>query len=96
MDRWELEKRIALECVKNPKFKKKFIAQPNEAVAELLKQAKGFDAALLQKVHFTAHEEKKNEMCISIPFGEAGHLVAEEELKELFAGCDTPFSTNIS
>ena len=30
MDRWELEKRIALECVKNPKFKKRFLAHPND------------------------------------------------------------------
>jgi len=89
MDRWELEKKIALECIKNPKFKKRFLAHPNEAITELFKDTKGFNAKL---IHFSSYEEKKNEMHISIPFIEGGLPASEEELRRVSGGTYPTFT----
>ena len=86
MDRWTIEKRIAIECAKNPKFKKKFLAHPKNTIMELFKGDKHFNSKEAHKIHFVVYEEKENEMLIPIPFIEAGHVISDEILKKVAGG----------
>ena len=86
MDRWELEKKLAIRALKDPEFKKKLMSSPKEAVKECMKAAKGFDAASLEKLHIHVHQEKQNEYHISIPYvKESLQKLSDKEIENLYA-----------
>ena len=90
MDRWDIEKRIAIECVKNQEFKRKFLEHPKATALEFLKSLKGFNASALRNARFTVYEEREQELLVSIPFVKNGSSITEKELKRLAAGGGGP------
>ena len=87
MNRWEMEKKIAIRALKDPNFKKKLLSNPKEALKEFFKGEK----ERLDMMHVKVYEEKKNEWIFSIPYLEEGHReLSEKELEKLVAanlGC---------
>jgi len=85
MNRWEMEKKIAIKAIKDPAFKKKLQTHPKEALKELFKNEKGLDS-----LHIKIEEEKKDEWIIPIPLvsGEMEKL-SDAELANLAAGSRT-------
>ncbi len=94
MNRWEMEKKIAIAALKDPTFKKKLLANPKEAIKGLLKNELGL--AHLEKLHVKVQEEKKNEWVISLPYFDVqGHHLSDKELENIASGCGAnscPFS----
>jgi hypothetical protein len=87
MNRWELEQKLVIKALKDPAFKKKLFAQPKEAVREFLKNEKGIDFSILDKVNFRVVEEKNNECVITMPsMKEPGDTLTEEEMSSMAAG----------
>lgn len=66
MNRWELEKQITLQALKNNAFKEKLRSHPKETLKELFKTK--ISQKFLGKLKINIHEEKKNEWTISIPY----------------------------
>ncbi len=93
MDRWDLEKKLAIKALKDPEFKKKLIKSPKEAIKECMKGEKGFNAAHLEKLHIHLHQEKENEYHISIPcLKDHTKKLSEKEIEHLFAAAGCVYS----
>lgn len=88
MDKWEIEKKIAIHCMKNPQFKQKLISNPKEAIREFLGKEKGFHNSMLEKVNIVVHQEKKNEFHISVPYVDGSESLSEESLRKVSGGID--------
>jgi hypothetical protein len=65
MNRWEMEKKIAIAAIKDPSFKKKLLANPKQALKELFKNE--LTQAQLEQLNIKIQEEKKNEWIIALP-----------------------------
>ena len=80
MNRWEIEKKIAIKALKDPAFKKKLLANPKEALKEFL------DEKQLGALTIKVYEEKKDEWIFSIPHLDThGRQMSDQELEKLFA-----------
>ena len=86
MDKWEIEKKIVIQCMKNPEFKRKLLSKPKDALRELFAKEKGFNKSFLDNVNVVVHQEKKNEFHISLPHHEELESITDEELKRVAGG----------
>ena len=86
MDKWEIEKKIAIHCMKNPEFKRKLLSKPKDALRELFAKEKGFNKSFLNNVNVVVNQEKKNEFHISLPYIEEMGSITDEDLKRVAGG----------
>lgn len=95
MNRWELEKKIVIQALKNPEFKKKLLSNPKETLKEFLKNEKEADPTILDKTTIKILEEKKNEWMIPLPnLGVEMQQLSDQELEKLFAAGGRPTYVN--
>lgn len=93
MNRWDVEKEIAIKALKDPSFKEKLLKNPNKTIEGLLKgKEKEKFLKFKDELKIRVIEEKKNEWVISIPCPET---LSEKELEKLAAAgtCDVAFAT---
>lgn len=80
MNRWEIEKKVAIKAIKDPAFRKKVMSDPMHAIHEIDKSFKR------QEIHVRVLEEKQNEWILAIPHYNQGYQnMSEKELENLFA-----------
>jgi hypothetical protein len=91
MDRWDIEKKIVIRALRDPTFKKQLLSSPKEAICALLKDEKGIDFSLFDKLNVKTVEEKQNEWMIALPnVPENLKALSGAELEKLFAAVDHP------
>jgi hypothetical protein len=83
MNRWEMEQKIAIKCIKDPEFKKKLLKDPKKTLKELFKNEKTFN---LENIHIKIEQEKTSEWIIPIPLVENKDQLSEKDLLRLTAG----------
>lgn len=84
MDRWQIEKKIVLECIKNPKFKERLQTHPKAALQELFKDERWVNDSQIDHLKIVFHQENKNEFHIGIPHIEKA--LTEDQLRQVSAG----------
>jgi hypothetical protein len=90
MNRWEIEKKIAIAAIKDPSFKKKLLANPKQALKELFKNE--LAQAQLEPLKIKIEEEKKNEWIIALPYIEINNdNLSSVELKKIAGGVETEY-----
>ncbi len=87
MNRWEIEKEIAMKALKDPAFKKRLLLHPKEAIAEILTgdQKKRW-LTTMDDSKITVREEERGEWILPIPYIEKGHNISDADLRNIAAG----------
>ena len=82
MNRWEIEKKVAIKAIKDPAFRKRLMSDPKHALKEI---DKSFDP---KTINIRIVEEKQNEWVLAIPYPNKKHeKLSESDLEDLFAAC---------
>jgi hypothetical protein len=88
MNRWELEQKVVIKALKDPAFKKQLLANPKEAVRDFLKNEKGFDRSLWDKITVRVVEEQKEEWVLALPsISKEGLNLSDAEMEKAVGGC---------
>jgi hypothetical protein len=86
MNRWEMEKKIVIQALKDSQFKKKLLTHPKEALKELFG-----DKLMVDQLQIQVREEKKNEWVIAIPHIEMqGQKLSDTELERIAGAGGSP------
>jgi hypothetical protein len=82
MDRWDLERKIIMQALRDADFKRKLKSHPKEAIQDYMRREKvqgNWDTVTVRIV-----EEKRGEWSIALP-NISEETLSETELKRLFA-----------
>lgn len=85
MKKEEVRKLMIEKALKDHSFIKKLMANPNQAMKQLIKE-NGISSKNLEEMNFKVYSEKKNEMMIVLPAELSEVQISDENLKGLVGG----------